>query len=52
MKAYVGGDEQLDALQKKRGFKTYRDLYTKKINELEVASKQLREQSNAIAVNH
>lgn len=52
MKSYVGGDEQLEQLQKRRGFKTYRDLYTKKIAELEVVTRQLREQSQAVAVCH
>lgn len=50
MKSYMGGDEQLEQLQKRRGFKTYRDLYNKKIAELEVCTKQLREEGQSVAV--
>jgi intraflagellar transport protein 81 len=44
VKAYTGGDASIEALQRRRGFKTYRDLYNKRMNELEVQSRQLREQ--------
>jgi intraflagellar transport protein 81 len=35
MKAYIGGDEMIELVQKTRGFKNYRELYTRKIQELE-----------------
>jgi hypothetical protein len=52
MKAYVGGDEQLELIQKQRGFKTYRDLYSKKIAELETDTKQMRDQQKQILAEH
>jgi intraflagellar transport protein 81 len=42
MKAYIGADEMIDLVQKARGFKTYRELYSKKIAEGENASKSLK----------
>ncbi|KAJ3366430.1 Inorganic pyrophosphatase [Allomyces javanicus] len=48
MKAYIGGDEVLDAVQRTRGFKTYRDLYNRKILEAEAAGRQLRERQKQV----
>ena len=50
MKAYIGGDEALEAIQKARGFKTYRELYNKKITEAENAGRALRESQKEIKV--
>lgn len=41
MKAYVGTDESIKLIQKERGFKSYRDLYHKKILEAQAANKEL-----------
>ncbi len=50
MKAYIGGDETIEAQQRARGFKTYRDAYNKKIQELEHNGKVLRETQKDIKV--
>lgn len=50
MKAYIGGDETIEAAQRARGFKTYRDAYNKKIQELEHNGKVLRESQKEIKV--
>ncbi|KAJ3370708.1 Intraflagellar transport protein 81 [Kappamyces sp. JEL0680] len=42
MKAYIGADEMIELVQKARGFKTYRELYAKKIAEGENAAKMLK----------
>lgn len=42
MKAYIGADEMIELVQKSRGFKSYRDLYTKKIADGENAAKILK----------
>ncbi|KAI9338982.1 hypothetical protein BDR26DRAFT_908510 [Obelidium mucronatum] len=52
MKAYIGGDDAVEAQQKARGFKTYRDVYNKKIIEQENAGKSLREQQKEIKAKH
>ncbi|KAJ3014255.1 UNVERIFIED_CONTAM: Intraflagellar transport protein 81 [Siphonaria sp. JEL0065] len=52
MKAYIGGDDAIEAQQKARGFKTYRDVYNKKIVEQENAGKSLREQQKDIKAKH
>jgi intraflagellar transport protein 81 len=43
MKSYIGADEMIELVQKARGFKTYRELYNKKIVELESSSKNLKD---------
>ncbi|KAJ3216786.1 Intraflagellar transport protein 81 [Dinochytrium kinnereticum] len=48
MKAYIGGDDVIELQQKARGFKTYRDLYNRKIVEQENLSKSLRDQQKDI----
>jgi intraflagellar transport protein 81 len=50
MKAYIGGDDVIEAQQRARGFKTYRDHYIKRIQELEISGKKLRESQKAIKV--
>ena len=52
MKAYIGGDEMVELIQKTRGFKTYRDLYSKKILELEHHSKVLKEKQREVKEKH
>ncbi len=52
MKAYTGGDEQLDSIQALRGFKTYRELYQKKNNEAEHSIKTLKETQKSIKQSH
>ncbi|KAL7752724.1 hypothetical protein RI367_001726 [Sorochytrium milnesiophthora] len=52
MKAYIGGDSELETLQRQRGFKTYRDLYHKKINDIELQVRNLREQQKEIKDQH
>ena len=51
MKAYIGGDETIEAIQKQRGFKTYRELYNRKILEAENAGRALRESQKEVKVN-
>ena len=50
MKAYTGGDEAIEHTQKVRGFKTYRELYMKKISEQEHLSKSLKETQKDVKV--
>jgi intraflagellar transport protein 81 len=56
MKSYIGGGgtnqdiEALDTIQKKRGFKSYRDLYNKKILEQEHFTKALKQTQNEVKV--
>lgn len=50
MKSYVGGDEKLEAIQRERGFKTYREHFTRKINEAENTSKALKDEQKDIKV--
>ncbi|KAJ3044268.1 Intraflagellar transport protein 81 [Rhizophlyctis rosea] len=52
MKAYIGGDDALEAMQKARGFKTYRELYNKKITEAENAGRALRESQKEVKAKH
>lgn len=52
MKAYIGGDDTVEFQQKTRGFKTYRDLYNKKIVEQENLGRSLREQQKDIKAKH
>ncbi|KAJ3385440.1 Intraflagellar transport protein 81 [Entophlyctis sp. JEL0112] len=52
MKAYIGGDEAIESQQKARGFKTYRDIYNKKIIEQENLGKSLREEQKLIKAKH
>lgn len=52
MKAYIGGDDVIEAQQRARGFKTYRDMYNKKIQELDHAGKNLRESQKEIKASH
>jgi intraflagellar transport protein 81 len=50
MKSYIGGDEMIEMIQKTRGFKSYRDLYNKKIMEQEHFTKALRETQKEVKV--
>jgi intraflagellar transport protein 81 len=43
MKAYIGADDMMELVQKARGFKTYRDLYAKKLLDLENQSRNLQQ---------
>ncbi|KAI9209448.1 uncharacterized protein BJ171DRAFT_564624 [Polychytrium aggregatum] len=52
MKAYIGGDDSIEAQQKARGFKTYRDLYNKRIMEQENLGKSFREQQKEIKAKY
>ncbi|KAJ3222648.1 Intraflagellar transport protein 81 [Clydaea vesicula] len=52
MKAYIGGDDVVEAQQRVRGFKTYRDVYNKKIQDLENVGKSLRETQKEIKSEH
>ncbi|KAJ3319005.1 Intraflagellar transport protein 81 [Boothiomyces sp. JEL0866] len=52
MKAYIGADDMIELVQKARGFKTYRDLYNRKIAELENNSKILLEQQKEAKIKH
>ncbi|TPX60824.1 hypothetical protein PhCBS80983_g01510 [Powellomyces hirtus] len=53
MKSYIGaGDEQFEQVQRQRGFKTYRELYAKRIQEQEILGKTLREQQKEVKVKH
>jgi intraflagellar transport protein 81 len=52
MKAYIGGDDVIEAQQRARGFKTYRDMYMKRIQELEISGKKRRESQKAIKASH
>ena len=51
MKAYIGADEMIELVQKSRGFKSYRELYTKKIAEAENAAKILKMEQKEVKVN-
>jgi intraflagellar transport protein 81 len=50
MKAYIGGDDVVELQQKARGFKTYRDIYNKKVVEQENMGKTLRDQQKDVKV--
>lgn len=52
MKSYIGVDEMVELVQKSRGFKTYRDLYTRKITEAEHQNKQLKEKQEDVKSKH
>ncbi|KAJ3094207.1 Intraflagellar transport protein 81, partial [Physocladia obscura] len=52
MKAYIGGDEGVEAQQKARGFKSYRDIYNKKVVEQENLGKSLREEQKIVKAKH
>ncbi|KND05085.1 uncharacterized protein SPPG_00760 [Spizellomyces punctatus DAOM BR117] len=52
MKAYIGGDEAVEQAQKARGFKTYRELYTRKLSEQENLGKSLREQQKEVKAKY
>jgi intraflagellar transport protein 81 len=52
MKAYIGGDDAFEQYQKQRGFKAYRDLYNKKIQEQENLGRTLREQQKEVKQKH
>jgi intraflagellar transport protein 81 len=52
MKAYIGADDMIELVQKARGFKTYRDLYNRKLVELENASKELKDVYRDVKENH
>lgn len=42
--------ESVEPVIKKRGFRSFRELYTKKINELELNTRQLRDQARNFKV--
>lgn len=46
------GDDVVEAQQRARGFKTYRDTYIKRIQDLEIAGKKLREAQKQIKASH
>ena len=50
MKAYIGSTE-VDEFLKLKGYKSYRDYYNKKLNELEHAVKDAKEELLNINVN-
>lgn len=52
MKAYIGADDMMELVQKARGFKTYREMYNKKIAELESQDKSLRELQHHVRTAH
>ncbi|TPX69293.1 hypothetical protein SpCBS45565_g02540 [Spizellomyces sp. 'palustris'] len=52
MKVYIGGDEAIEQTQKARGFKTYRELYTRKLAEQENLGKSLREQQKEVKAKY
>ncbi|KAI8590958.1 hypothetical protein BDZ88DRAFT_412911 [Geranomyces variabilis] len=52
MKSYIGGDEAFESVQKQRGFKTYRELYQKRIQEQDILGKTLREQQKEVKLKH
>ncbi|KAJ3091770.1 Intraflagellar transport protein 81 [Quaeritorhiza haematococci] len=52
MKAYIGGDETVEMQQRIRGFKTYRDMYNKRIAEQENLGKTYREQQKELKAKH
>ncbi|KAI8895679.1 hypothetical protein BC833DRAFT_600460 [Globomyces pollinis-pini] len=52
MKAYIGADDMIELVQQARGFKTYRELYNRKIIEQENASKVLKEAQTEIKIKH
>jgi intraflagellar transport protein 81 len=52
MKAYIGADDMIELVQKARGFKTYRDLYNRKLQELENQSRNFREVYNQVREKH
>ena len=42
----------MEALQKARGFKTYRDVYAQRVAELETQAKNLREKQKLVREQH
>ncbi|KAI9005219.1 hypothetical protein BC832DRAFT_476657 [Gaertneriomyces semiglobifer] len=52
MNAYIGGDEALEQQQKSRGFKSYRELYNKRLLEQENLAKGLRHQQKEVKAKH
>ncbi|KAI8825704.1 uncharacterized protein EV422DRAFT_563535 [Fimicolochytrium jonesii] len=52
MKSYIGGDEQLEQTQKHRGFKTWREMYGKRVAEGETLGRALREQQREVKAKH
>jgi intraflagellar transport protein 81 len=51
-KAYIGGDEKFEEIQKIRGFKSYRELYNKKLNEQENLGEMLRNTQKEVKACH
>ena len=51
LKCYIAGDEHIEALQKSRGYRSFRDLYQKKISEAESTAKTLRESQIQVKVS-
>ncbi|KAJ3417510.1 Intraflagellar transport protein 81 [Chytridiales sp. JEL 0842] len=52
MKAYIGGDDIVELQQKARGFRSYRDVYNKKVQEQENLGKSLRETQKEVKAKH
>jgi hypothetical protein len=53
MKAYVNSnDSNLESIQASRGFKTYHDMYRKKILDAELATKLLKETQKQVKNSH
>ena len=50
MRAYRG-DASLEADQARRGFKTYREMFTKKLNDLEHALRAAKDQQKEVNVS-
>ncbi|KAJ3339260.1 Intraflagellar transport protein 81 [Gonapodya sp. JEL0774] len=52
MRAIVGGDDTAEGRARRGGFKTYRDLYAKKIAEAESVARQLKESQREVKERH
>lgn len=53
MKAYVNSsDSNLESVQESRGFKSYHDLYRKKIMDAELTTKLLKETQKQVKNSH
>jgi intraflagellar transport protein 81 len=50
MKAYIGADEMVELIQKARGFRSYRDLYNRRINDLENSISNLKDAQQHVKV--
>ena len=50
-KSYLGGDEELEKIQKIRGFNNYKELYSKKLLDYEKEQKSLRDYNSILKVD-